>query len=148
MWLHRVKPLDELLLPLTHEQQLHVALLADRWGLPVLSSAVVDALEWEGPDVSEAATEQLLSLQAVPDIILTLLESVVLRLLGDLEAVWADPVARARLLSIAPRAMKALLSSDELKVRCVCKKSSHITCNKVFSTHMQSFIRVAPVAEA
>jgi hypothetical protein len=119
--LYATKPLPELLGELTHEQQLHVAMLADMWLLPKLCRSTVwelqVALARHG-QLSAAATQQLYSLQAVPDCVLPLLRSMAQQL-GDLQAAWADPELKATILSMSVPVFRILLQYQLTKVRSV-----------------------------
>ena len=118
--LYAVKPLPELLAELSQEQQLQAAVLADKWQVPHVSSAaaelLVDAAKTEGALVG-AVQQRVLRDAALPECLQPLLKSVLLSLLGDLEAVWADRSLRDTLLGLPLHAMVLLLSCDELKVR-------------------------------
>jgi hypothetical protein len=59
----------------------------------------------------------VLAAAALPDCLQPLQQSVLLSLLGDLEAVWADAGLRERLLGLPLHSMELLLSRTELKVR-------------------------------
>jgi hypothetical protein len=118
--LYGAKPLPELLSELSQEQQLQAAMLADMWQLPAISTAAAGCLTKSlksQQQLSEAVTEQLLHLQAVPDCLQPLLKQVLLQLLGNLEKCWADPTLRDKLLHLPLSSMELLLSCDELKVR-------------------------------
>lgn len=117
--LYGAKPMPELLSELSQEQQLHAAMLADMWQLPAISTAAGDALastlKVQG-ELSEAVTEQLLHLQAMPDCLQPLCKQVLLHLLSNLEQCWADPVLTNKLLHLPLASMELLLCCDELKV--------------------------------
>jgi hypothetical protein len=117
--MYAVKPLPELLSELSQEQQLQAAVLADKWQVPSVGSTaaalLVNAANIPGT-LSEAVQHQVLAASALPDCLQPLQESVLLSLLGDLEAVWADAGLRDRLLSLPLHAMELLLSCNELKV--------------------------------
>ena len=117
--LYAVKPLPELLSELSQEQQLQAAVLADKWQVPDISSAaaqlLVDAANTPGA-LSDAVQLQVLTTEALPDCLRSLLKSVLLQLLGDLEAVWADSGLQDSLLGLPLHAIELLLSCDELKV--------------------------------
>jgi hypothetical protein len=107
-----------LLTELAQEQKLHAALLADMWQVPDVGAAAITALSAAADgQLSEAVTQKLLSMQAVPACLEHLLRKVLLSVFGDLEAVWADETLQQRLLGLPLHAMKLLLSCDELKVR-------------------------------
>jgi hypothetical protein len=118
--LYAVKPLTELLSELFQEQQLQAAVLADKWQVPHVSTAVaqllVEAAKTEGA-LAAAVQQRVLRDAALPECLQPLLKSVLLSLLGDLEAVWADCSLRDTLLGLPLHAMELLLSCDELKVR-------------------------------
>jgi hypothetical protein len=117
--LYGAKPMPELLAELSQEQQLQAAMLADMWQLPAISTAAGDALastlKVQGK-LSEAVTQQLLHLQAMPDCLQPLCKQVLLHLLGNLEQCWADPALRDKLMNLPLASMELLLSCDELKV--------------------------------
>jgi hypothetical protein len=137
--LYNVKPIPELLSELSQEQQLHAALLADMWQLPEVSTAAVQLLvETAKADegLEAAAYDRFLQLGAFPVCLMPLfhwvaeatakltdqesqpaLKRILLSVLGDLEAVWADAALRDALLALPLSAMAVLLSCDELKVR-------------------------------
>jgi hypothetical protein len=118
--LYLTKPLPELLSELTQEQQLQAALLADKWQVPNVSTAatklLVEALNTEG-GLSEAVKHRIMSAQALPDCLQPFVKSVLLSVLGDLEAAWADAALQVQLLGLSLPCMELLLSFDELKVR-------------------------------
>jgi hypothetical protein len=116
--LYAVKPLPELLSELSQEQQLQAAVLADKWQVPLVSSAAADILaEAASTGVLEQAVQQhMLSAQALPECLQPLLKRVLLSLLGDLEAVWTDAGLQEQLLQLPLHSMELLLSCDELKV--------------------------------
>lgn len=139
--LYLVKPVAELLSELPQEQQLHAALLADMWQVPAVSAATVQLLlaAAQGTGgLTDAAIKQYLGLEAHPDCLLPLLphtaaavlrsgqqpdkqveaalKRMLLRVLGDLEGVWADETLQKILLQLPLPAMELLLSCDELKV--------------------------------
>jgi hypothetical protein len=118
--LYAVKPLPELLSELSQEQQLQAALLADKWQVPNVSSAaaqlLVAAANTPGA-LAEGVRHRVLAAAALPDCLQPLQQSVLLSLLGDLEAVWADAGLRERLLGLPLHSMELLLSRTELKVR-------------------------------
>jgi hypothetical protein len=119
--LYAVKPLPELLSELSQEQQLQAAVLADKWQVADVSSAAAQLLVAAAntPDaLAEEVQHRVLAADALPDCLRLLLKSVLLQLLGDLEAVWADAGLRHRLLGLPLHAMELLLSCDELKVCC------------------------------
>jgi hypothetical protein len=64
--------------------------------------------------LSEAATQQLLRMPAHPECLQPLLKQVLLGMLGDLEAVWADAALQEALLKLPLHVMELLLSLDEL----------------------------------
>jgi hypothetical protein len=117
--LYLTKPLPELLSELTQEQQLQAALLADKWQVPNVSTAatrlLVDALNAES-GLSESVQQQVMGAAALPDCLQPLLRRVLLSVLGDLEAAWADAGLQEQLLGLSAPAMELLLSCDELKV--------------------------------
>jgi hypothetical protein len=117
---YSAKPMPELLSELSQEQQLQAAMLADMWQLPAISTAAAAALSQtlslQGK-LSEAVTEQLLSLQAVPDCLQPLLKQVLLSVLGNLEQCWTDDDLWCTLINLPLSTMELLLSCDELKVR-------------------------------
>jgi hypothetical protein len=116
--LYFVQPGSGLLSELTQEQQLQTVLLADMWQVPGVGAAAADALTATASDqLSEAVTQKLLSMQAVPACLEPLLQKVLLPKMGDLEAVWADEALQTQLLDLSRHAMKLLLSSDQVKVR-------------------------------
>lgn len=91
--LYYVQPGSGLLTELTQEQQLQTVVLADMWRVPGVgaAAAAADALTALATDqLSEAVTQKLMCMQAVPGDLEPLLQKVVLPLLGDLEAAWAD----------------------------------------------------------
>lgn len=130
--LYAVKSLPELLSERSQEQLLQVALLADMWQIPKVSTAAVDVLA-STASMTDTAVDMFLSLQAHPACILPLLKSlpptcfeaagqhtvkakhILLSNFGDLEAVWADPALQEVLLGLRLPAMDLLLSFDELK---------------------------------
>jgi hypothetical protein len=118
--LYLTKPLPELLSELTQEQQLQAALLADKWQVPNISTAatqlLVDALNTES-GLSQTVKHRIMSAQALPDCLQPLVRSVLLSVLGDLEAAWADAALQEQLLGLPLPSMELLLSCDELKVR-------------------------------
>jgi hypothetical protein len=106
-----------LLSELPQEQQLQAAILADMWQVPSVGEAVADMLSAVADgQLSEAVTERLLSMQAVPSCLEPLLKKVLLSVFGDLEAVWADAALQLQLLGLPLHALKLLLSCTELKV--------------------------------
>jgi hypothetical protein len=106
-----------LLLELPQEQQLQAAILADMWQVPNVGSAVAGMLAAAADgQLSEAVTDRLLSMQAVPGCLEPLLKKVLLSVFGDLEAVWADEALQEQLRGLQLHAIKLLLSCDELKV--------------------------------
>jgi hypothetical protein len=142
--LYAVKPLPELLSELPQEQQLQAALLADMWQIPKVSTAAVQTLTTAAKTdagLTDLVVQQFLGLDAYPTCILPLLKClpescfssssrtklscmrtsavtrVLLSVLGDLEAVWADAVLQDILLGLPLPAMELLLSCTELKVR-------------------------------
>jgi hypothetical protein len=118
--LYAVKPLPELLSELSQEQQLQVAVLADMWLLPNVSSKaaklLADALN-TADGLTDAVKQRILQGPPLPDCLQPLLKSVLLSLFGDLEVVWADAGLKERLLGLSLHAMGLLLSCNELKVR-------------------------------
>jgi hypothetical protein len=117
--LYATKLLPELLSGLHQEQQLQVAMLADKWELPSISAAAAGELLQElntAGQLSDAATEQLLTSDAVPSCLEPLLKVLLLSEFGDLEAVWADDALWQQLRGLSLPAMKLLLSSDKLNV--------------------------------
>jgi hypothetical protein len=118
--LYAVKPLPELLSELSQEQQLQAAVLADKWQVDHVSSAaaqlLADAASTPGA-LAEVVKQRVLSAEALPDCLQPLLKSVLLPLLGDLEAAWADAELKEQLLGLSLPAMELLLSCNELKVR-------------------------------
>lgn len=139
--LYLVKPVAELLSELPQEQQLHAVLLADMWQVPGVSTATVQLLlaAAQGTGgLTDAAIKQYLGLEAHPDCLLPLLphtaaavlrpgqqfdiqvkvalKRMLLRVLGDLEGVWADAALRNILLQLPLPAMALLLSCGDLKV--------------------------------
>jgi hypothetical protein len=135
--MYLTKPLPQLLSELSTTQQLHAALLADMWQAPNVSTAAVDSLSTvakrPGAVLPLPAVEMLLGLPTWPDFALPLLPHVasaclegaglrdrlkplLLSVLGDLEAVWADAGLQAALLALSLPAMEELLSYSELKV--------------------------------
>lgn len=65
-----VKPWPELLGELKPQQQVHAAVLADMWQLPVATEAAVAVLKTSADSSTErgqAVLEGLVSLKAVPD---------------------------------------------------------------------------------
>jgi hypothetical protein len=117
--LYAVKPLPELLSELSQEQQLQASVLADKWQVPYVSSAatqlLVDAASTSGT-LAEAVQQRVLQDPVLPDCLQPLLKGVLLPLLGDLEAVWADAGLQEQLLCLSLPAMELLLSCNELKV--------------------------------
>ncbi len=118
--LYLVKPWPELIAGLAPQQQLQAAVLADMWQLPAATEAVTELLmaaagsaEW-----LTGVSEQVLSLQAVPDCLLPLFKAALLSKFGDLEAVWrpANAALQESLLALPLHNMELLLASDELKV--------------------------------
>jgi hypothetical protein len=118
--LYAVKPLPQLLSELSQEQQLQAAVLADKWQVPNVSSAaaqlLVVAANTPGA-LAETVKHSMLAVAALPDCLQPLQQSVLLSLLCDLEAVWADAGLRDRLLRLPLHTMELLLSSSQLKVR-------------------------------
>ena len=117
--LYAVKPLAELLSELSQEQQLQAAVLADKWQVPHVSSAAAHLLEAAletGDGLADAVQQRLLQDPALPDCLQPLLRSLLLFLLGDLEAALADARLRVQLLALSLPAMELLLSCDEIKV--------------------------------
>lgn len=84
--------------------------------MPGVSTAavqlLVDALNSDG-GLSEAVKQRMMTGPALPYCLQPLMMSV----LGDLEAAWADAGLRDQLLGLSLPAMELLLSCDELKVR-------------------------------
>jgi hypothetical protein len=131
-------PVPELLSELPQEQQLHVALLADIWQIPGVSTAAVQLLIQTAKadaGLTAAALDRFIQLEPKPNCLLPLFQSVVeyeaqrtdqqsqatlkrllLSVLGDLEAVWADSALRDALLALPLPAMTVLLSCTDLKV--------------------------------
>ena len=128
---------QRMLSELSTTQQLHAALLADMWQAPNVSTAAVDSLSTvakrPGAVLPLPAVEMLLGLPTWPNFALPLLPHVasaclegaglrdrlkplLLSVLGDLEAVWADAGLQAALLALSLPAMEELLSYSELKV--------------------------------
>eukprot|EP00775_Hariotina_reticulata_P004596 gene4596-4850_t len=114
---------------------LHLALLAEEFGLPDITSSAVESLENCKFDADLIAA--FWSLPAWPDVLLPLMPSLVKRkmnsqdgdpqeavqrlvvhVLGDLEEVWtaADDAKRRLLLHLPMAALKLLLESKQLKV--------------------------------
>jgi hypothetical protein len=137
--MYLTKPLPELLSELTLTQQLQAALLADMWQAPNVSTAAVNSLSTAakkpGAVLPMPAVEMLLGLPTWPDFVLPLLPHVanaclegaglrerlkplLLSVLGDLEAVWADAGVQAALLELSLPVMEELLSFTELRVSC------------------------------
>jgi len=137
--LYAIKPLPDLLSPLSQEQQLQAAVLADMWQIPQVSTAVVQVLSeaagQEGSGLSAPALSIFLNQHVWPACLLPLLPCVaaacvqrrnqqceegltrvLLSVLGDLEEVWADDTLQATLLALPLAAMNLLLSSNKLKV--------------------------------
>jgi hypothetical protein len=143
--LYLVQPWPTLLADLTPQQQVHAAVLADMWQLPAASDAAVAVLQ--APTNSDhtlsAVLDQLLSMTAVPDClvavleyswkallskyrilaavpasVLPVIERVLLSKYGDLEAVWTPGGASLQesMLALPLYAMELLLASDKLKV--------------------------------
>jgi hypothetical protein len=118
--LYGVKELHVLLSELQQEQQLQVALLADLWQVPQLTSTAVLGLHTQlkiHRHLSEEVTEQLLALQAVPDFLQGLLEAMLLCKFGALEAVWGNPAQAGTLLKASLPVMQVFLSLGGLQVR-------------------------------
>ena len=118
--LYAVKPLPELLSELSQEQQLQAAVLADKWQVPHVSNAAAQLLTDAAKTPStltETVQQRVLGAEALPGCLQPLLKSVLLSLLGDLEAVWADAGLQEQLLRLSLPAIELLLSCDELKVR-------------------------------
>ena len=117
--LYAVKPLPELLSELSHEQQLQAAVLADKWQVPDVSSAaaqmLIAAANTPGA-LAEEVQHSVLAAAALPDCLQPLQQRVLLSMLEDLEAVWADSILRDKLLGLPLHAMELLLSCNELKV--------------------------------
>lgn len=132
--LYAVKPLPQLLSELPQEQQLQVALLADMWQIPRVSTAAVEELVGASKlaHLTDALLQQYMSLETYPTCILPLLghlpaavfstdeykpkiKHVLLSVLGDLEDVWADAALQDALLKLPLPAMELLLSYEELK---------------------------------
>lgn len=67
--------------------------------------------------LGKEVVDRVLFAEALPDCLQPLLKSVLLSLLGDLEAVWADRNLRDLMLDLPLHAMKLLMSCSELKVR-------------------------------
>jgi hypothetical protein len=111
-------PLESGLFPkLTQEQQLQAALLADTWQVPDVGAATASALSAAADgQLSETVTQELLSMQAVPECLEPMLKKVLLSKFGDLEAVWSDDALQQQLLGLPLHAIKLLLSCGELKV--------------------------------
>jgi hypothetical protein len=104
---------------LSQEQQLQAAVLADMWQVPDVSTAVVQAFTVQATSssgLSEAARQQLLRMPAHPECLQPLLKHVLLAMLGDLEAVWADAALQEVLLKLPLHVMELLLSLDDLTV--------------------------------
>jgi hypothetical protein len=117
--MYLVKPLPELLMELSQEQQLQAALLSDQWQVPNVSRAAAQLLAQAAntqAGLTEAVKQQVLSAAALPECLQPLLKRVLLPLLGDLEAVWADEGLQEQLLALSLPAIQLLLSCDELKV--------------------------------
>jgi hypothetical protein len=121
--LYQVQPWPKLLADLTPQQQVQAAVLADMWQLPAASEAAVGVLQAmadnaDNGDLPSAVLEQLLSLAAVPDCLMPVLESVLLSKYGDLEAVWnaEGGALQESLLGLPLHAMALLLASNTLKV--------------------------------
>ena len=146
--LYQVEPWPKLLVDLTPRQQVQAAVLADMWQLPAASESAVAALQQtldkDDDDHSSffaayaphmiqpgayslrvsAVINQLISLPAVPDSLLPVLERALLSEYGHLDAVWnpewtcsAVASSQESLLALPLYAMELLLASDKLKVR-------------------------------
>jgi hypothetical protein len=121
--LYAFKPLPKLLVQLSQEQQLQAAVLADQWQVPHVSSAAAQLLVTAAntPDaLAEAVQQTVVAAAALPECLQPLQRSVLLSLLGDLEAVWEDARLRDMLLGLPLHAVELLLSCNELKVRQSC----------------------------
>jgi hypothetical protein len=106
-----------LLSTITQEEQLQAAILADMWQVPDVGTAAANLLAAVADgQLSSAVEDRLMHMQAVPSCLEPLLRKVLLFLLGDLEAVWADEALQQLLLGLPLHAMKLLLSRNELKV--------------------------------
>lgn len=117
--LYATKPLPELLSALSQEQLLHAAVLADMWEVPDVGLEAVQQLTnaaQSSSGLSEAAMQHLLHMPVHPDYLQPLLKHVLLPLLGDLEAVWADEALAKTLLGLPLHVVEQLLSYDELQV--------------------------------
>jgi hypothetical protein len=131
--MYGAKPLSDLLSVLSQEQQLQVAMLADMWQLPAISTkaarALASTLKAQGK-LSETVTQQLLHLQAMPDCLQPLAKHLLLQLLGNLEQCWADPILRDRLLQLPLSSMELLLSCNTLQVspQPCCRFQCHLLC--------------------
>jgi hypothetical protein len=94
-------------------------MLADMWQLPAISTAAADVLAQtltSQGKLSEAATDQLMHMQAVPNCLQPLMQPVLLSVLADLEECWANANLCHKLLRLPLHNMELLLSSSELKV--------------------------------
>jgi hypothetical protein len=87
------------------------------WQMPGAGAPAADALASAADgQLSEAVSQQLMSMQAMPVSLEPLLRKVLLSVFGDLEAVWADDALQLQLLGLHLHAIKLLLSCDEVKV--------------------------------
>jgi hypothetical protein len=91
--LYVTQPLPELLFDSTQEQQLQAALLADKWQVPSVSTEamlqLLDALS-SNSGLTTAVKQRIITGPALPGCMKTLMKSVLLAELGDLQAAWAD----------------------------------------------------------
>ena len=115
--LYGVKPIAELLSELSQQQQVQAAVLADMWGVQEVSTAAARLLR-AAPELSAECKDTLLQLPGYPECLLHVLQKVLLGMVGDLEAVWADSKLQDSLMSLPLPAMVALLSCDDIKVCC------------------------------
>lgn len=145
--MYQAQPWPKLLADLTPQQQVHAAILADRWGVAAALSEAVgfltaaadsadevrmgamleglftvvvpDSLEPVLDHAWQALVDKFGSMPAVPDSVLRVFETGLLRKYGDLEAVWSPDNGELQrsLLSLPLTTMELFLSLDELKVR-------------------------------
>jgi hypothetical protein len=146
--LYGVKEVPQLLLELTQDQQLQVALLADMWQVPQLTSAAVSGLNCylkAHRRLSDEATQQLLALQAVPDFLQALVEPVLICRFGALEAVWSDPAQAEALLEVPLAVMCVYLSLGGLQVRCL-RLNKHVCVCITYPVYMSrhSVVHMCP----
>jgi hypothetical protein len=131
--MYAVGSLPQLLAALPQVQQLHAAVLADMWQMQTVCQAAVQMLveATEQDALDEDAFGHFCGLQAHPNCLTPLFRAVatitaperrfrlgrvLLAVLGNLEAVWADGNLQALLLSLPLHAMELLLSPYRLKV--------------------------------